>query len=208
MLLRGIHWPARAYIRSSHTCSASAYDLLNLLYEFNATRILRANSILLVLVAMTVLSSCAGLDVKTIRTPSDEVAAKGFRYYETALFLFVHSDGKGGLAGEIVPLPDTTRERSIRPYALWASNDTTLTFSNGTLSEASASIDQTAVASAAIDSLTKVLTTAAAFDVIQEKAKAPPPYLFKIVVRGNSVTLIGGPPNNIQIVLPTKSTNG
>src|SRR5262249_22728653 len=111
-------------------------------------------------IAFLWVANCAGFDIKTIRLPADEASARGFRYYESAPFLFVHSDGKSGLTGEIVFLPDTTRQRSIRPYATWASNDATLMFTNGVLTQAKEDVDQTQVAAAALDGLTKVLSTA------------------------------------------------
>src|SRR5262249_38165878 len=128
---------------------------------------------------------------------------------ESAPFLFVHSDGKSGLTGEIVFLPDTTRQRSIRPYATWASNDATLMFTNGVLTQAKEDVDQTQVAAAALDGLTKVLSTAGLNAIEEKRAQkvlaAPPPYLFKIVVNGSTVTLKGGPPENITILLPNAS---
>jgi len=160
-----------------------------------------------VLLGLFVVSGCAGLDAYPINSPADEKNAVGFRYYETAPFLFVHSDGKGGLAAEIVWLPDTTREMSIHPYAYVASNDATLTFTNGVLTEAKAIGDETQVAAAALDSLSKFLATVgpglnAIKQLAQQAPQAPPPYLFKIVVTENGITLHGGPPDNLIIRLP------
>ena len=53
------------------------------------------------------LSACAGLTARPITSVDDEANATGFRYYENAPFLFVHTDGKGGPTAEIVMLPDT-----------------------------------------------------------------------------------------------------
>jgi hypothetical protein len=146
---------------------------------------------------LTALSGCAGLNVGPVNSPLADQSAKGFRYYETAPFLFIHTDGKGGLVGEIVMLPDTTRMMSIEPYAMLASNNTTLTFSNGTLTESNSQVDTTAVASAGLDALAKYLTLVVGADL--PKA-APPPYLYKIYLRGGAVTLTGGPPKTL--VLP------
>jgi hypothetical protein len=140
-------------------------------------------------------ASCAGLDVVTVSGTSDDAKATGFRYYEPAPFLFIHSDGKGGLTSEIVWLPDTTQERSVRPYAVLASNDVKLTFANGVLSEASSNADTTAVVGSSLDTLAKFLGVAlAAADEVKGPPTAPPPYLYKIIISGNTVTLHGGPP--------------
>ena len=145
-----------------------------------------------------VLSSCAGIDAKMV-SPSAE--SDGFRYYETAPFLFIHSDGKGGLTSEIVWLPDTTQLMSIKPYAWLASNNVALTFLNGTLTEASSQGDETAVLGAGLDAIAKVLGVAAAADLTQQ---APPPYLFKIVIKGDNISLIGGGPLSVCV----KDTTG
>jgi hypothetical protein len=163
-------------------------------------------------VGLICLTSCAGLDATSIRSATDESKAIGFRYYEIAPFLFVHSDGKGGLAAEIVWLPDPTREMSIHPYAYIASNDATLSFTNGVLTEAKAVGDETQVAGAALDSLSKFLATVGpGLNAVQEQLakkppEAPPPYLYKIVVTGDGITLRGGPPDGVVIRLPATAT--
>jgi hypothetical protein len=145
-----------------------------------------------------VLAGCAGIDVTTIGTDAArDASARGFRYYQSAPFLFVASDGKGGVTGVIKFLPDTTQKMSIRPYAFASSNETTLTFDGGVLSGASTVVDETTVPSAALDALAKVLTAAAraslaAPDVVDD-ATVPVPYLFRIVQKGDTIELRGGP---------------
>ena len=161
----------------------------------------------MMLMCAVVLSGCAGLKTTPIRSDADEVKAQGFRYYENAPFLFIHTDGKGGLTSEIVMLPYTTREMSIEPYAFWSSNNTNLTFSNGTLTESSSQVDTTAVPSAGLDALAKYLTLIAGDET---PGQAPPPYLYKIHIQGNVVTLTGGSPKDEQghefsITLPTSA---
>lgn len=78
----------------------------------------------------SVLAGCAGTSVETIADPAADKEARGIRFYETAPFVLVTSDGKGGLISELIYLPDTTRKRSVRPYAFMANNNSTLTFSN------------------------------------------------------------------------------
>jgi hypothetical protein len=137
-----------------------------------------------------VLTGCAGLDVAPV---SDDAKASGYRYYQQAPFLFVRSDGKGGLTSEIVFLPDTTHLMSAEPYAYLATNNTTLSFNNGSLTEASVVGDETAVPSAFVDALTKAAAAAiAAADIpTGPQPTAPVPYLFKIIVHGDKIELRG-----------------
>lgn len=154
---------------------------------------------IIILLAVAIMG-CAGLCVNTIG--SDQKAdkkAEGFRYYQPAPFLFIYSDGKGGLTSQIKYLPDTTQKMSAEPYAYLATIETTLQFDAGMLTQASAVADETAVPVAALDSLAKVLGTAAKAAIalnmpteINEKT-VPVPYLFKIIVKGNTVELNGGP---------------
>jgi len=139
------------------------------------------------------LSGCAGLDVHRVTEDKD---ARGYRYYDTAMFLMVTPDGKGGVTSQILALPDTTHVNSARPYAFLASNNTTLSFSNGTLTEASLVGDETAVPNAFLDALTKgAVAGIAAADLpggSQARTAIPAPYLFKITVNGTTVNLKGG----------------
>jgi hypothetical protein len=141
--------------------------------------------------AALILSGCAGLSVGPVK---DDNSARGYRYYQPAPFLFVRSDGKGGLSSEIIYLPDTTQKMQARPYAVLASNDATLSFSNGMLTAASITADETVVPVAFLDALTKVAGAAIAADQPKSpQATAPVPYLFKIIVRTGSIELKGGP---------------
>jgi hypothetical protein len=146
-----------------------------------------------ILTMCVVLAGCAGLDAGPERKSGDN----GIRYYQTAPFLFVRSDGKGGLTSEIVYLPDTTLTMSVRPYAYLASNDATLSFSNGTLNEAKMIGDETVVPTAIIDAVSKAAAAFVGADQIGANASlntvpVPVPYLFKIVVQKDRVVLIGG----------------
>nr|WP_294501979.1 hypothetical protein [uncultured Rhodopila sp.] len=136
-------------------------------------------------------SGCAGLTVGPVK---DDNQASGYRFYQPAPFLFVRSDGKGGLTSEIIYLPDTTQKMSARPFAVLASNNATLSFSNGMLTEASAVVDETVVPAAFLDALSKGASAAIAADLPQTpQATAPVPYLFKITVHAGSIELKGGP---------------
>jgi hypothetical protein len=157
-------------------------------------------------------TGCAGLKATPLLSEVDDNAAKGFRYYENAPFLFIHTDGKGGLTSEIVMLPDTSRRMSIEPYAFLSSNNTNLTFSNGTLTESSSQVDTTAVASAGLDALAKYLGALVAADL--PPAQAAPPYLYKIYISNGKVSLLGGSPKvsldanapDFIIALPTSAS--
>ena len=150
------------------------------------------------------LSACAGLDVMPIGTSAElDGAARGFRYYQPAPFLFVHSDGKGGLISQIKFLPDTTQKMSARPYAYLASNESTLQFDAGMLTQAAEVVDETVVPAAALDGLAKALAASAKAAMMvpeaADEARVPVPYLFKIVVRNNVIELRGGPMNGAAL---------
>jgi hypothetical protein len=136
------------------------------------------------------LGGCAGLDVAPVGHANGltDANARGYRYYEQAPFLFVRSDGKGGLTSEIIYLPDTNRLVSAQPYAYFATIDATLTFNNGTLTEAKVVGDQTAVPAAFVDALGKVAVAAIGANA-PGATTAPRPYLFKITFNDTTFTL-------------------
>ena len=167
-----------------------------------------------VVIGALALSGCAGISAGVVTDDSKEL---GYRYYAPAPFLFVRSDGKGGLTSEVVYLPDTTQTLSLRPYATLASNNATLSFNNGMLTEASAVVDETVVPTAFIDALSKAASAAIAADLPSSPvAQAPPPYLFRIIVRSGSIQLKGGPafatdgkkPATINVSINTPPSTG
>lgn len=149
------------------------------------------------------MTGCAGVDVERV---ADDDKAQGYRYYEQAPFLFVRSDGKGGLTSEVIFLPDTTRKTSIRPYAYLASNNATLSFTNGVLTEANVVGDETVIPVALLDALGKAASAAIAAANAPGGAAAtvPVPYLFKIVVDKNGIQLLGG--NALDTLGTSKAT--
>jgi hypothetical protein len=162
-------------------------------------RLLRA----LPLLTAVLVSGCAGLDVTPVLSDKDEASARGFRYYQPAPFLLVYSDGKGGLISQIKFLPDTSRKMSVQPYAYLSSNESTLQFDAGMLTQAAAVVDETVVPTAALDALAKALGAAAKAALnaptAPNEAAVPVPYLFKIVVVGDKVYLKGGPVNGAAL---------
>jgi len=147
------------------------------------------------------LSACAGTQVRPIAATAEgadpDGAADGIRYYEPAPFLLVYSDGKGGLQSKIVILPDLTRKRSVDPFAYLASNNSTLTFQNGMLTQAKSVIDETVVPKAVVGALEKVATGLLAGTLNDAGAtptgQLPPPQLFRIVFTDAGARLVGGP---------------
>ena len=164
-------------------------------------------------VVFSLLCACAGMDARTIKPDIyDSTAnkrtcdpksigrelcdtdAKGFRYFEEAPFLFVHSDGKGGISTEIVWLPDTTRKMSIKPYAFLATNKVSLSFTNGMLTESSTTVDETVIPEAVLSAIATAVGKG--LETTSAGAQLPLPYLFKITFDPNSgeATLLGGFP--------------
>ena len=139
------------------------------------------------LLAALLLGGCAGTIVQPIRYGDSagapgiaDDAAGGIRYYETAPFLLVYSDGKGGLQSQILYLPDRTRMRSIDPYAYFASNEATLVFDHGILTQGKTVVDETLVPKAIVGVLEKAATAALAGALNEAGGDAPPdrPHLF------------------------------
>ena len=141
-------------------------------------------------------AGCAGVQVQSLGTDeAKDKEARGFRYWQPAPFLFVRSDGQGGLTGEIKWLPDTTQKMSARPYSFMAGNDSSLEFTNGVLTSATADIDETAVISSSLGALSKILSATAkgAADApISSPETVPVPHIYKIVVKGDEIHLLGG----------------
>lgn len=157
---------------------------------------MRERLVIAVVVAY-VCCGCAGVAVTSLGSTAEaDSRARGFRYWQPAPFLFVRADGQGGLLGEIKWLPDTTQKMSARPYAFLASNEAKLDFSDGILTSATIKADETAVINASLTALGKVLTASAkgAADSPEgSPERVPVPHVYKIVIEGNTITLLGGP---------------
>jgi hypothetical protein len=173
---------------------------------------MRLGSVTATMMFAVCLAGCAGVSVKTIGT-SDELDEKvrGYRYYQGSSYLLVYTDNKGGLTSQILYLMDPSKKMSARPFAVAANNNSTLTFESGVLKQAVIDVDETVVPKAALDALKDVLTSAVksagAFNIpVGEQTMAPAPTIFKIVVHGGHIMLIGGgttpPAINTSIVVP------
>lgn len=135
---------------------------------------------------------CAGVTVNSLGM-SDEAdkEAWGFRFWQPAPFLFVRSDGQGGLSAEIKWLPDTTQKMSARPFAVLASNESKLEFINGVLTTATLRANETEVVKSSLAALAKVFA-AAADAPATAPGGVPIPYVYKIVVDNGRIALLGG----------------
>ena len=148
--------------------------------------------------AMLAITGCAGIEA----TPVDpKVQTSGFRYYDTSPFILVYTDNKGGLVSTLIYMPDTTKMRQIKPYSYLATNKTTLTFSNGVLTQAKAEVDETAVPKAAIAGLQQVATAivkAANAPDDDSKLEVPAPYIFRVIKKEGKWMLAGGQGKNLD----------
>jgi hypothetical protein len=122
-------------------------------------------------------------------------ADEGIRYFDTSPFLLIYTDGKGGLVSKLLYLPDSTKLRSIKPYAYAAKNDTTLKFDHGRLSQAKSVVDETAIPTTVISGLEKVAISRAKANAANNGGTGiPAPYLFRIVSDERGLwSLAGGP---------------
>jgi hypothetical protein len=147
------------------------------------------------------LIGCAGVTVTPVTSKTDD-RARGLRYYELSPYLLVHTDNKEGLVSKIVMLPDDSKKRSAKPYNFLASNTVTLKFTNGVLNDNTFEADGTAVPSAIVEVLgeaaKKMISGRSGETGEEEKSHTVPvPYLYKIIVHGDSITLHGGAPTGI-----------
>lgn len=156
-----------------------------------------SNKIIFFGLVMLYLVGCAGIDVGPVDITNNESRAKskGIRYYESSPFLLIHTDNAGGLTSKIIYLPDTTKLMSIRPYSYFASNNTTLKFEQGLLTQAKAVVDETIIPTAVISSLETVakgIIEAANAPTDANQYTVPAPYLFRINLDNGKWELNGG----------------
>jgi hypothetical protein len=155
----------------------------------------RTHLLMFCLPLLVTLTACAGLEVKDVSSPEADARALGVRYYESSPYLLVHTDNQGGLVTRILYLPDRTKKRSIRPYSQLARGTSKLEFKNGVLTSSQTELDAGVVPKAIVSALEKAaLAAVAAANEAKPEAMnlAPPPYLFKIIIQGDSIVLRGG----------------
>lgn len=166
---------------------------------------------LLVGVSVAVATGCAGITTKPLsKDPSKAASDPGIRYVQDAPFLLVYSDGKGGLNSDVLFLPDTSQKMSVHPYAVLASNKTTLNFTKGVLTSQKTTVDETIVPKAVLSALETAAGAAikAAFNVPGERAQTelPAPFLFRILVDGETTSLVQALGPDGQALAPIRVT--
>ncbi len=138
------------------------------------------------------LAGCAGFVYAPETDKSD-----GIRYYESAPYLLIYSDGKGGLQWQIRYLPDQSHVMTVRPEVFAGRTEMTLYFKNGMLTGSSLMADSTDVPKAIIAAAQAAVPLLVSGIGEGPKRKGfPAPYLYKIVVDANGVNFIGGPPES------------
>jgi len=167
------------------------------------------------LACVLILSGCAGVNVTPVSNEEQDLAADGFRYYETATFLIVYADGKGGITSELKQVCDTTRKRAIDPYGVMAKNDLTLSFDHGCLKGEKTDIDETVVPKALVSAVQAAVVAAAPLlDKAQAEgttgprvANIPAPLIYRLTVENGYVVLRGGTSNpDIRVTVTQPET--
>jgi hypothetical protein len=159
------------------------------------------------------LAGCAGYTAKPVTNEAEDASSEGIRYYELAPYLIVYSDGKGGIKSNVELMPDTSRKMVVNPHAIASSNNSSLTFVNGVLTESKFITDETVLPAKVIDTI-KTLGIAAVSNAMNEpgamaERQIPAPYLFKIVVGKDGTRLVGGQgvgPDNKPLVIHVTAT--
>jgi len=126
---------------------------------------------------------------------AEDANEKGVRYYDSAPYLIVYSDGMGGLKWQIRYLPDQSRLMAANPIIDGARTEMTLYFQNGVLSSASTIGDTTELPKALIGAVQSALpflvdAKVAALDGTKPLG-FPAPYLYKLIIRNNTVEFLG-----------------
>jgi hypothetical protein len=131
--------------------------------------------------------------------------SSGLRYYESAPYLLVYPNGKGGLVWQVLFLPDQSHVMVARPEVWGGRVQMAIKFQNGVLTNATTVGDTTVVPKAMIAAVQSALPL-----IAKAALEAPPEHLFpapsiyKIVVRDDTISFIGGPGDNgIKVPLNT-----
>jgi hypothetical protein len=142
------------------------------------------------LVAATVLATCGCVSTVTHAPANAQDDSTGIRYYRSSPYLLIYSDNKGGLQWQILYLPDQSKLMTASPFVLGGRTEMTLFFNNGVLIGSSELGDTTELPKAI------VAAVQAAVPLLLAAAGATPnevssPYLYKVVVNGDSVQFYG-----------------
>jgi hypothetical protein len=130
----------------------------------------------------------------TVTHEVEKSDSTGIRYYRNAPYLLVYSDGRGGLSWQVIYMPDQSEIMTATPEVVGGATQMTLSFQNGVLSGSSVTGDTTAVPKAVISAILSALPLIAKSYAETQRLPYgfPAPYLFKIVVRHNTASFIGG----------------
>ncbi len=126
------------------------------------------------------LASCAQLVHSPIEDFDD---VSGVPYYQGSYYLLVHTDGKGNLASKLLWLRDPSRKMQAKPTSVFASLESTLQFSNGTLTKSTELADTTAVPTAIIEAAESLLSSGFLSRPDRApKIALPAPSIYKVII--------------------------
>lgn len=159
---------------------------------------------------IALLVSCAACSATiTYRrvTRAEDGTATGIRYYASAPYLLIYSDGKGGLKWQILYLPDQSQLMSASPVVHGGKVQMSLFFQNGVLGTSSVSADSTSIPTAVMAAAEAAAPLILAAFEKGPQPNFPAPYLYKIVVKDRTATFIGGPgDSSIKVPIPGGTT--
>jgi len=122
--------------------------------------------------------------------PEGGSAGDGIRYYENSPYVVAYSNGQGGLNWQLMYLPDQTRLMVAKPSIIGGRTEMTLYFHNGVLAGSSAVGDSTALPKAVIAAVQSAIPILSKTLAKPPPHEFPPPYIFKVVVKGDDVSLV------------------
>ncbi len=148
----------------------------------------------LTIIFMSLFSAgCASTVYKHVNPAYD--LGDGFRFYQSSPYLLVHTNGKGGIVTQILYIADPAKLVSAKPKNFLSKTSMTLELENGVLNTSKTDVDATIVPSAIIKAAQSVASTFLAGANDPQKGNAersmPSPQLYKIVVKGSTVSFIG-----------------
>lgn len=159
------------------------------------------------------LPACATSEHRSIVSQEDDAKDTGVRYYRSAPYLIVYSNGKGGINASIRYLPDVTQKMSVKPQAFLAKLDTTMDFTNGSLVASKDVADSTGFPKAIVEAVKEVapLLLQALNNADKNEFTVPAPHIYKIVFTGNTVQFVGGKGDvdiKVTVAQPPKEKGG
>jgi hypothetical protein len=145
-----------------------------------------------VLILAAMCGACAGVRHLPVSDDTIDATAKGVRYYRESQYLLIYSRPNGTRDWKILHLPDPTKKMAAEPYNFWSKVTTNMKFTNGVLTEATDTADETVVPKAILDAAKTVISAIPLFAKPETAPPKPkPPVIYKIVVAGNVVSFRG-----------------